>query len=113
MKKSTFSMIVDLVNGKTLSDEQMSTLRTDVNELAAAEDSKRDANRALYAAARNVVIAHLTSTPQTCAEIFDAVKAELPEGFTKSKMQYAFRAVWADDVQKHDEGRNPLKYSRK
>ena len=61
---------------------------------------KAQANRNLYAAAHEVVIGALTDKPVTLAELWEAVKSTVPEGMTKSKVQYALRELWAAEVVK-------------
>lgn len=61
---------------------------------------KAQANRNLYAAAHDVVIGALTDKPVTLAELWEAVKDTVPEGMSKSKVQYALRELWAAEVVK-------------
>ena len=67
------------------------------DDLQKGED-KAAANRALYAAAHDVVFAKLSDKPMTIAEIWEATENEMPEGFTKSKLSYAMREYWGDEV---------------
>ena len=61
---------------------------------------KAKANRDMYAAAHDVVISALTNKPVTLAELWEAVKNTVPEGMTKSKVQYGLRELWAAEVVK-------------
>ena len=61
---------------------------------------KAQANRDLYAAAHDVVMATLSDKPMTVAELWEAMKDKAPEGMTKSKVQYALRELWASEVVK-------------
>ena len=61
---------------------------------------KAQANRDLYAAAHDVVIGALTDKPVTLAELWEVVKDTVPEGMSKSKVQYALRELWAAEVVK-------------
>lgn len=61
---------------------------------------KAQANRDLYAATHDVVIGALTDKPVTLAELWEAVKGAVPEGMSKSKVQYALRELWAAEVVK-------------
>ena len=74
--------------------------------------AKAQANRDLYATAHDVVMAHLTDTPVTVAELFAACEDELPEGFSKSKIQYAVRELWGAEVVKHENGKKAFTYTR-
>lgn len=68
-------------------------------ELAKGE-AKAQANRDLYAEAKGAILGGLSDTPVTIAELFEEVKGNLPQGFTKSKVQYAITRLWADEVTK-------------
>ena len=59
---------------------------------------KAQANRDLYAATHDAVVGALTDKPVTLAELWEAVKDTVPEGMTKSKVQYALRELWAAEV---------------
>lgn len=61
---------------------------------------KAQANRDLYAATHDVVMATLSDKPMTMAELWEAMKDNVPEGMTKSKVQYALRELWASEVVK-------------
>lgn len=109
MKKSTIAALVSYLDGATLTnlDEIRDELQAELDKGA----EKAAANRALYDAAKEVVLAGLTDMPVTIAELFEAVADALPEGFTRSKMQYALNNYWTDEVVKH--GGAPMTYSRK
>ena len=68
-------------------------------ELAKGE-AKAQANRDLYAEAKDVILNGLSDTPVTIAELFEEIKDNLPQGFTKSKVQYAITRLWANEVTK-------------
>lgn len=61
---------------------------------------KAQANRDLYNAAHEVVLRYITSQPTTVADLFAKCEAELPEGFSRSKMQYAMVNYWTDEIVK-------------
>lgn len=98
MKKNTMKSLVAYLNGETITnlDEIKAELQAELDK----SEAKAQANRDLYATAHDVVMAHLTNKPQTVADLFTACKAELPEGFSKSKMQYALGNYWAEEVVK-------------
>ncbi len=78
-------------------------LAAEYTELKAELDKnaeKAQANRDLYAAAHDVVMATLSDKPMTMAELWEAMKDNVPEGMTKSKVQYALRELWASEVVK-------------
>lgn len=100
MKKTTMQTLVSyfaMQNGLP-SDvaDAVDELKAELNRNAA----KAQANRELYDAARGVVLAALELVPNGCtaAELFAEVEQELPEGFTKSKLQYALTHYWNDAV---------------
>ena len=98
MTKNMMKSLVAYLNGETVTniDEIKASLEA---ELAKGE-AKAQANRDLYAAAHDVVIGALTDKPVTLAELWEVVKDTVPEGMSKSKVQYALRELWATEVVK-------------
>jgi len=96
MKKNTLRTVADYI--RNIPELAAESAELDA-ELAKGEDKAR-ANRELYATAHDVVMSVLTEKPMTIAEWFAACADNLPDGFTKSKMQYAVREYWAAEVVK-------------
>lgn len=90
--------LVAYLNGETVDNiaEVKAELEAELNKNA----EKAAANRNLYEQTREIVLGAIAEKPMTIAEIWDAVKDEVPEGMTKSKVQYALREYWAADVVK-------------
>lgn len=108
MKKNTMTTIANYI-------KNVPELATEYAELAAElskNEAKAQANRELYIAAHDVVMAHLTDTPVTVADLFTACEGELPEGFSRSKIQYALLNYWDDEVVKHENGKKAFTYTR-
>lgn len=109
MKKNVFEAIHSYLNGDETVD--LSMVREEVNAEWERMNAKRENNKAVYTAAEKVLLDALTDTPQTSREIFDA--NVWPEGFTPGKLNYALRAMWADEIVKHDNGKSAFTYTRK
>ena len=109
MKKNVFEMVVAMVNGREVAD--MDTLRNEINAEYERMNAKRQANQDVYAAAHDVLMDALTDKEQTSKELFE--RNEWPEGFTQGKLNYALRAMWADEVRKIDNGKSANTYTRK
>ena len=109
MKKNVFEMVVAMVNGREVAD--METLRNEINAEYERMSAKRQANQDVYAAAHDVLMDALTDEAQTSKELFEQNK--WPDGFTQGKLNYALRAMWADEVRKIDNGKNANTYTRK
>ena len=111
MKKSTLEALYNLVNGNgTVTDE----LREDVTAEYERTTAKSRANTALYDAAHDVAMACAAwDRPMTVKELWPLVEADMPDGFTPSKLQYAFREKWPDEVERHDNGKDAYMYSRR
>ena len=108
MKKATMTTIANYI-------KNVPELATEYAELAAElnkNEAKAQANRELYATAHDIVMAHLDATPVTVADLYTSCEDELPDGFSKSKVQYALSNYWADEVVKHDNGKKAYTYSR-
>ena len=71
---------------------------TELNRGAA----EREAKAAAYEAARPVVFEamRVIGAPATVADIFTEAENELPEGFSKNKVQYGLLHYWNDSVVK-------------
>ena len=96
MKKATMNTIVNYINDNAVEalyevrDELMAEL--DKGEAVKAENAK------LYDTAKAVVMSELGDTPVTIGELYDAIAGDLPEGFTKGKLQYAVTRLWKDEI---------------
>ena len=98
MKKATMNAIIRYIN-----DNAVETLYEIRDELMAelnkgAEEKTRNAE--LYDSAKAVVMSELALTDKavTISELYDAVADNLPEGFTKGKLQYAVTRLWKDEI---------------
>ena len=98
MKKATMTAIVNYINDNAI--EALYEARDEmVSELNKGAE-KAQANRDLYASVKDIVLGALSDTPVTIAELYEEVKGDLPDGFSKSKVQYAVTRLWADEVTK-------------
>ena len=109
MKKNVFEMVVAMVNGQPVAD--MDTLRNEINAEWNKMTEKKQANRDLYDAAHDILMNALTDKEQTAKELFES--NEWPDGFKQGKLNYALRAMWADEINKIDNGKNANTYTRK
>ena len=97
MKKSIYLTIKDaLTNFGYDNEEVMDALDAEITkgEAVKAENAK------LYDTAKAVVMSELALTDKavTISELYDAVADNLPEGFTKGKLQYAVTRLWKDEI---------------
>lgn len=98
MTKNTMNTILSLIANIDTpeANEVRETLTAELNK-----NAERKAQTAeLYEAVKPIVFSALTDTPATIAEIFDEIESELPDGFTKSKLQYAITRLWKDEIVK-------------
>ena len=100
MTKNTMNTILTLIaNINTAeADEVREVLTKELNKGA----EKAQATAELYESVKPIVFGALAeaSAPATISEIFGAVEEQLPEGFTKSKLQYAMTRLWKDELTK-------------
>ena len=98
MKKATMNTIVNYINDNAIEAlyEVRDELMAELNK--GAEEKARNAE--LYDAAKAVVMGELGTTDKavTIGELFDAVEENLPQGFTKGKLQYAVTRLWKDEI---------------
>ena len=96
MKKTSLSAIYAALKGIDFDSEILAEVEKELNR---GEEQKAK-NAELYDAAKPIVLGVLSDTPATIGEIYDEIADELPEGFTKGKVQYAITRLWADEVNK-------------
>ena len=96
MKKSTLNTILSLI--ATIDTPEAEEVRDELTAELNKGAEKAEANRNLYEQAKDIVIGALTDTPVTLAELYEEVKGNLPEGFTRAKVQYALGHYWESEV---------------
>ncbi len=98
MTKNTMNIILSLI--ATIDTPEAEAVR---NELTAElnKGAERKAQTAeLYESVKPIVFDALSETPVTIGELFTEIEDALPEGFTKSKLQYAITRLWKDELTK-------------
>ena len=98
MKKGTLMRIrttlkdIEFVN----KDEVLAEIE---NELNKGEEAKAK-NAAAYDGIHDIVMKGLemATSPVTCAELYESIKADLPSGMTKQKVQYGLMHKWDDEI---------------
>lgn len=111
MKKSTLNSIVAYYTANPVPAELVDAI-VDVRAEFSKNEAKAQANRELYASAHDAVMEAIDSTPKTVTEIFDACKDNLPANFSKSKLQYAIREYWGEEVTRHENGKDAYTYTK-
>lgn len=97
MKKATLETIrTALTNFGYANEDVLAELDAELNK-GAAEKAARAAG---YEAIHDLVVGSLTGAPITCTELFESIEEELPEGMTRSKVQYALTHLWQDEIVK-------------
>ena len=96
MKKSTLSAIYSALKDIDFDATMLAEIEKDLNKGEAEKAQKAEA----YEVAKPIVLGALTDTPVTIGELYDEIADELPEGFTKGKVQYAITRLWVDEVTK-------------
>ena len=98
MTKAIMNSILNTI--ASIDTPEAEAIRNALNAELAKGAEKAQANRDLYATAHDVVISALSETPVTIAELYEEIADNLPEGFSKGKVQYAITRLWADEVTK-------------
>jgi hypothetical protein len=96
MKKASLSAIYSALKGIDFDSEILAEIEKELNKGEAEKAKKAE----LYDVAKPIVLGALSDAPATIGEIYDAIANELPDGFTKGKVQYAITRLWADEVTK-------------
>ena len=100
MKKATMNAIVNYINENAV--EELFDIRDELVAELGKGEAKAQANRDLYAEAKDIVLGALSETPVTIGELYEEIADALPEGFSKGKVQYAITRMWASEVVKHE-----------
>jgi len=100
MRIATLKSLVSFLNGEAVEniDAIKAEIEAEINKGAVAKAEKAAGYDTAWDAVREA-FTH-TTTPLTVAEIFEAVEANLPDGFTKGKVQYGLTHNWADKIVK-------------
>lgn len=107
MKNTSYATIYSFLTANGFDNaEVLAEIEKELNRNAEAKQAKA----ALYEQAKPAVLG-VMDAPATISEIFEAVKDELPEGFTQGMMQYAITRLWKDEIDKTEGKVNT--YSRK
>ena len=101
MKKVSLQSLVSFIDSIDAPQEVKDIRDEIVAELSKGE-AKAQANRDLYAQAHDIVMdgLRMATAPVTIGELYESIVNELPEGFSKGKVQYAITRLWADEVVK-------------
>lgn len=98
MKKATMQTILSLI--KTIESPEADAVREELTAELNKDAERKAQNADLYESAKGIVLNELGETPVTIGELYDALKAKLPEGFTKGKLQYAMTRLWTSEIRK-------------
>ena len=100
MTKETMNTIYAVLNTVDFEDKPavMEALEKELHK----NDRVKAEKEVMYAAAKPVVLEtiRMAKAPVTVAEIFDSCEGELPEGFTRNKVNYGLTHYWTEEVEK-------------
>ena len=101
MKKVSLQTLVSFIDSIDAPQDVLAVRDEIIAELGKNE-AKAQANRDLYTSAHDVVMngLRMATAPVTIGELYESIADELPEGFSKGKVQYAITRLWADEVVK-------------
>ena len=105
MKKVSLQSLVsfiDSMNAQGSTSQEIMDIRDEIVAELSKGAEKAQANRDLYASAHDVVMngLRMASVPVTIGELYASIADELPDGFSKGKVQYAITHLWADEIVK-------------
>ena len=102
MKKSTYEAIYTALSSVEFESKEaiMAELYKEIHK---GEEAKA-AKVAQYEMAKPIVLEGLrvAGVPVTVAELYEKIKGELPEGFTKAQVQYGITHYWTAEITKHE-----------
>jgi hypothetical protein len=118
MKNDTLNAISTLCNalvaGEEVNMDMVTEIQAEVDGEISRNLEKKQANQTLYNEAHEIfkTIIDNATKPLTRAEIFNA-STEWPDTFTEGKLGYGLRSAWANEVDKIQNGREPMTYKKK
>ena len=94
MKKVSLQTILDTLTSIDFDNEILNEIRAELTK----GDAKKAENAQAYEAVKPIVMDALEQGDATIAELYEAIKDQLPEGMTKQKIQYAVTRLWKEEV---------------
>ena len=97
MKKSTLSTIRTALTDLGYENaEVLAELDAELNKGAEA----KAARNAVYESIHSLIVDNLTDTPVTCADLWDEISGDAPDGITRHNVQYALNNLWPEEIVK-------------
>ena len=96
MKKATLNTIYETLKTLDYDPEILSEVEKELNK--GAEQKAKNAEA--YESIHDIVMGALSAVPVTCGELYESIQSELPEGFTRNKVQYALTHLWQAEIVK-------------
>lgn len=97
MKKAT---LIAIKNALTDYGYMDSDVLSELNREITKGDAEKAKNAEAYESIHDLVVGTLSAVPVTIAELWDAIKDEVPAGITKGKVQYAVTHLWESEIVK-------------
>ena len=101
MRKVSLQSLVSFIDSVD-APQEIKDIRDEIVAELGKGEAKAQANRDLYAQAHDIVMngLQMATAPVTIGELYESITDELPDGFSKGKVQYAITRLWADEVVK-------------
>ena len=96
MKKATLSAIYSALKGIDFDADMLAEVEKELTK----GDAEKAKNAEAYESIHELVVGSLSAVPVTIAELWDAIKDEVPAGITKGKVQYAVTHLWESEIVK-------------
>ena len=104
MKKTTMMTLVSYLNAQNFLPSDVADACDELKEELNRGAEKAQKNRELYESVKPIVWDgfKVAGKPITIAELFEEIENELPDGFGKSKVQYAVTRLWINELVKNE-----------
>lgn len=109
MTKNTMTTLINYLTANDI--PELADVKAELLAQAEKNAVKAQANKDAYDAVQTLVENVLTDEPQTVAEVYEQIKDELPEGFSKGKVQSLFTRRWEEFAVRHDNGKKAFTYT--
>lgn len=97
MKKATLEAIRTALL-ETIPDTDLMIVELDAEINKGAEE--KAARAAEYESVHDLIVDNLSDMPVTVADLYAEIESDLPDNFSKNKVQYALNNLWTSEIKK-------------
>ena len=100
MKKATLQAIYDTLTMPELEGKVSADVLAELNAELNKGAEEKAARAAVYESIHSLIVDNLSDTPVTCADLWNEISGDAPDGITRHNVQYALNNLWQDEIVK-------------